>query len=246
MRFIWCCALIGVWACPELLNAATPEEVAALRQQVDALAQELTDTRLQTRDDLTALRGEKAELDRQLRLERVRRDTLEALELEAKSAVAQLDASLEAELEPARQALIQARSYLKRSLPFQTESREKELNRMAADIEAGDPARAMTRLWRFVEQEYAMGGEVELSQQAVTFKGKRQLADVARIGMALLYYRFRDGQLAHARYENHEWQVEGLKSAEGLASVRQVFESLEENRRLGQFDLLLPRAKDAR
>lgn len=222
------------------VHAATPEDVAALRQEVDRLATELEDLRRQARDELGSLRAERAELERQVRLERVRAATLAELAREAEAEAAELDRDLETHLGPARTALAAARAYLDEALPFQLEARRAELDRVKADLEAGDASHAMTRLWRFVQQEDAMGGEVALSRQSIALAGETRLVDVARIGMAMLYYRAPDGTVAQASRSDDEWQIEPIESPAAAATVRELFRALEDNRRFGALDLVLP------
>ncbi len=239
MRILWLLpAVLVLW--PHLLAAASPERVASLRQEVDRLATELEDTRRQARDELSSLRAERAELERQVRLERVRAATLQELAREAQKAAEALDRDLREDLTPAREALSAARDYLRRALPFRLEERAAALDRVEADLTAGDVARGMNRLWRFVQEEDAMGGEVSLTQQSAELRGKRRLVDVARIGMALLFYRAADGTVAHAVWRDDEWRVQPIESPAAKATIHALFAALEDNRRFGFHELLLP------
>ncbi|MEM6730949.1 MAG: DUF3450 family protein [Myxococcota bacterium] len=218
---------------------ASGEDLARLRQAVDRLASELEDHRRTSRDELSALRTERFELARQLRLERVRAATLARIEAERTAATEALDATLEERRGPALQALDAARNYVNRAIPFQVAARKRELDRVETEILAGRVAGALERLWRFLEQEEAMGGEISLSQQSLTLDGRELFVDVARIGMALVYFRVPDGTFAWARFDN-EWRVEKISDTRSHQIVATIFERLEANQRLGAIDLLLP------
>ena len=69
---------IGAFSFP-LSASPLSAEVATLRTEVDALANRLERGRIAVRDELASLRAERAELQRQIRLENVRRETLTRL-----------------------------------------------------------------------------------------------------------------------------------------------------------------------
>jgi len=223
-------------------SADLPQQVVELRREVDDLAQRLADRRRTVRDELAALRAERAELERQLRLEKVRARTLSQLEEQRRQRVEDADQQSRAWIAPARGTVDAARSYVRASLPFKTDERLATLDRIAADLagSAPDAGRAMARLWRFVEEEQAMAREIAMAQQPVELAGKRRLVDVVRVGMALLYARAPDGTYAWAVAQDAGWAFAPITDAKSIELVAALFDAFDANQRFGPRRLLIP------
>ena len=233
---LWLAGLTSVsWA------ASLPEELSAARAEVDALAEQLETQRRVTRDELSALRAERTELQRQLRLEEIRRDTLTQMRDERTKRVDDQEGQVLELLKPIQRSIISAKNYVSATLPFKQEERMRRLERIEADLAVThpDPARALTRLWRFIEEEEALAREIALSQQAITLQGKRLLVDVVRIGMALMYFRLPNGDVGWVRRAEKGWSFERVRSPEAQNTILNIFEDLENNRRLGPKRILI-------
>ena len=128
------------------------------------------------------------------------------------------------------------------TLPFKREERIRRLKKIEADLAVThpDPGQALTRLWRFVEEEEAMAREIALGQQAIELDGQRLLVEVARIGMALMYFRLPSGDVGWVRQTKGVWRFERITSPEARKTVLSVFDDLEKNRVLGPKRLLIP------
>ena len=125
---------------------------------------------------------------------------------------------------------------------------EAYLAQIEADLAVTHPdvARALTRLWRFVEEEEAMAREISFVQQVIELDGKRLLADVARIDMALMYFRLPNGEMGWVVRTSNQWQFERIERPEVRQTITSIFNDLENNKLLGAKRLListdLPRA----
>lgn len=225
-------------------SGATPlvEQVSATRASVDALAEELASHRRSAREQRAALRAERAELQRLVRLEEVRRDTLVRLQTEQTARMDDQEGFILTLLAPIKRAVVSAKKYVSSTLPFKQDERLRRLNKIESDLAVTHPdaSRALTQIWRFVEEEEAMTREIGLAQQAITLDGQRLLVDVARVGMALMYFRLPNGEVGWARQASGTWRYERIKSADARQTVSSFFEALESNRVLGPRRLLLP------
>ena len=244
-RFAGLIWLVGL---SPLVGAETlAEEVSTARVQVDSLAERLAHERRMTRDDLAALSAERAELQRQIRLEEIRRDTLARLRAERTKRAEDQEGRVLTLLEPVQRSIASAKAYVAATLPFKQKERMRRLEQIEADLAVShpDPAQALTRLWRFVEEEEALASEIGLSQQAIEFEGKRFLAEVARIGMTLLYFRLPNGEVGWVRHAKGNWSFEGIQAPEAKETVLNIFSGLESNQVFGPKQLLIPSALPA-
>jgi len=237
-----CFWIIGVTATAQ----ATPlaEQVSTARADVDTLSQRLETQRRTARDEQAALRAERAELKRQVRLEQIRRDTLAQLRAERSKEMDVQEGRVSDSIAPIRRAIESAKTYLVETLPFKYQERLRRLTKLESDLAVThpDPARVLTSLWRFIEEEEAMAGEIGLAHQVVELDGKRILVDVARIGMALMYIKLPNGDVAWAKRHKTQWRFERIEGVEPRLTVTTVFDALETNKILGPKTLLIPGA----
>ncbi len=235
-------AVMAVGA-PVVADAAgvTMAELAQLRVEVDQLASELETERLAARDELAALRAERAELERQVRAARTRKTTLEALRSAATQQAEAADEDARRWAEPMAAAVAEVRDHVERGLPFARDARLKTLHQLELDLQAATPdyGRVLERLLRFVEEEQAMGGEVAYTQQRLEVEGAPQIVQVLRLGLALLYFRTEDDRVGWAVPSASGWEVAVLE-AEPAQTVRARFEAAQDNETLGLAELLLP------
>ena len=216
-------------------------DLAALRTEVDQLASDLEAERAAARDELAALRAERAELERQVRAARARKATLEQLQAEATKRAEDADEDARRWAEPMHAAVAVVRANVERGLPFATRARLEVLDGLERDLQAANPdyGRVLERLLRFVEEEQAMGGEVAFTQQRVELEGTAQIAQVLRLGLALLYLRTEDDRVGWAVRRGDGWSLELLDGP--LADVvRAQFDAAADNRALGLAPIVLP------
>ena len=224
-------------------SASTPaEQVSRLRTEVDELAHRLGTQRRSAQDELSALASERTELERQIRLEKVRANTLAQIESERVKQTEGHEGRVQSALRTIRKSLQEARAYVSRTLPFKRDERLRVLERIETDIAVTHPdvAQALSRLWRFVEEEESLAREVSLSQQGILLGNERQLVDVAQIGMALLYFRTREQTFGWARQTGDTWTFERLSDSDFVQVVQNLFAAFERNRVLGPQHLLIP------
>ncbi len=228
---------------PAVAHAAgvTMAELAQLRGEVDQLASDLEAERTAARDELAALRSERAELERQVRTARTRKATLEALRTEASKHAEAADEDARRWAQPMSAAVAAARAHVEGGLPFARDDRRKTLDRLELDLQAATPdyGRVLERLLRFIEEEEAMAGEVAYTQQRLEVAGEPQIVRVLRLGLALLYFRTEDGRVGWAVPSSSGWDVAVLND-ELAEPVRARFEAAEDNETLGIAELLLP------
>lgn len=231
---------LGVPAVSHAANV-TMAELAQLRVEVDQLASDLETERTAARDELAALRAERAELERQVRAARTRRATLDALRKEATEHAEAADEDARRWAQPMAAAVAAARTHVESGLPFARDARLKTLDRLELDLQAATPdyGRVLERLLRFVEEEQAMGGEVAFTQQRLEVEGEPQIVRVLRLGLALLYFRTEDDRVGWAIPATSGWEVEVLDDGPA-ETVRARFEAAQDNETLGVAELLLP------
>ena len=217
-------------------------KLVSLRREVETLNERQLDQRREDRERLAALRRERDTLAQRLRMAKVRRATLVKVADRRRRQAQTIEREVVDWLAPARQSLLLTRRFVQRSLPFRREERLAALQRIEGRLLGShpDPAQALTRLWRFIEEEAALAEDIGLSQQTISLRGRRLLVEVARVGMALLYFKTAQGEVGWAVEEGGSWRFQVVEGRAAGGAIREFFDLLRKNRGYGLCRLLIP------
>ena len=210
-----------------------------LRADVEQLNSELDLVREETRSQLAAQSAQKAELEAQLK-----RQDLSVAELRADLEKARTRAS-EAGVtdETLRPVLLQALDALQlqvgQSLPFKQDERIAAINEIRTQIETGTLGahRGANRIWGFIEDELRLTRENGLYAQTIELEGARVLADLAKIGNVMLFFRTEDGRVGAAERDGQGWRWRRISDPAAEAQIATLFDALRKQIRQGWFEL---------
>lgn len=218
-------------------------QVVELRIEVEQLASDLQAERDASRQELAALRVEKKELERRLRLAKARRAALQAAQADAQAKAVERRAELDAWEAPVRKAMAIVRAYVERSLPYAKAARLERLAKLDRELTGGrsDLATVAEGLWNFVQQEAQLAREVSSNQQAFTTRdGTRRFGEVLHFGMSAAYARGADGHMAWAVKRGDAWVFEAIDAAsEAGQVVTALFDAHEQHQTFGAKQLLV-------
>jgi hypothetical protein len=232
-----------LFMCASASAVDDPSELAKnlikLRGEVETLNSELELVREEQRTGLLALNQQKAELEAQLQRQELA--TREARERLAKHSADTASAGVAADtLKPVLLAAIESlRAYLVAGLPFKTDERLTALNEIKLQIDTGalPPHRAANRLWAFIEDEFRITRETGLYKQTVAIGNEKVLADVAKVGSVMLFYKAQDGRVGFARREAPGWRFVPIQGEADRDRVLVLFDALGKQIRQGYFEL---------
>ncbi|MEL6760189.1 MAG: DUF3450 family protein [Myxococcota bacterium] len=232
---------LALWVSSGVAPAANPDvaTLSELRLEVDGLAAALRNQQNANASQLEALRSERMGLERQLRRERLKANTLAKVEDQRRLSARAKHEALEKLVPAVDAAITAARDYLEKSIPFRREERGRKIELARRELEGGDPASALRRVWRFVEHEVAMGREVAVSSDVIDWKGEAVRVTAVHIGGALLYHRFPDGRFAEVRYVDDDWHEVAFSEPRVVEALRSLFDTLESGQREAPVQLIL-------
>lgn len=223
--------------------AQNPERMAetliGLRAEVEQLNTELTLVRDESKTELLGLNAQRAELTaqierQQLALKKLAEDLAQRQEAAAKAGVG------DEQLSPVLLTKLDAlNAQVRAGLPFRSEERLAALTELRTQIESNSlpPSRAANRLWAFIEDEYRLSRENSLQKQAITLDGRSMLADVARIGSVMMFFRLDDGTVGSAVPGSGGWRFEVASDELDRKRIAVLFEALSRQIRQGWFEL---------
>lgn len=219
--------------------AELAERLIALRGEVEALNRELELLREESRTTLAGLAAQRAELEAALgRQDLALREQRERLE-KARAAVSQSGVGAEALVPVLGEALERLEGFVRRALPFRVEDRLQAIADLRQQLAGGlMPApRAANRLWALIEDELRIARENGIYSQTIPLGGERVLADVAKLGSVMLFFRTADRRVGRAVPTADGWRFELLEDADDRERVLALFDALRKQIRQGYFVL---------
>lgn len=210
-----------------------------LRSAVETLNQELDLLRQEHRAEMNALAAQKAELEANRSRVQTQIGQLEQQLATRREEAAAAGVDNEQLLPVVTQAIDELASHIQQSIPFKRDERLAELDEFRLQLASGVvPAnRAANRLWAFYEDEIRLTRENGIYSQTLELNGDRILADVARLGTVMMFFRTQDQRYGEAVVRNGSWTFEPVEGAEEIAVIDDLFDSLAKQIRQGYFQL---------
>jgi hypothetical protein len=224
----------------ELANLAA--ELVKKRAEVEKLSTELDLKKTQLREDLRSLATQKGEIEvkikqRELQLGKIEQDLKKLNGRISEKEVAK------SELQPIVLARIEAlKAHIRKGIPFKVTERIAELDKvkeMMVNNKIG-PERALARLWSLLESEFRMTNENGLYRQSIVLGGESQLADVVKLGTALMYFRTFDERVGTVVRTTGGWEYRLAGTRDDEKRIEYLFDSLKKHIREGFFELPNP------
>lgn len=210
-----------------------------LRSDVDALSVELTLIRDEHKQFMSSLSRQKADAIAVLNRGQANLKRLQA-ELDKNKQKAAQAGSGESSIVPAVESSIgKLEGYIAQGLPFKVEERLQGLKEIRQQLNAGSlsPAKSANRVWAFVEDEILLTKENAIYKQRITLNGQVMLADVAKIGMVMMYFRTPEDEFGVLKNQNDTWSYQVELDAAKASQIEYLFDSLEKKIRTGYFEL---------
>lgn len=232
-------SLIGATA----LMADTQENMATslmkLRAEVEQLNSRIQDERDDTKARMRSLVLEKNELDATLG-----RETLKIKQIEQE--IAKVKKQIEAASKNAKgiepvvlEAVAHLKEHIATSIPFKTKERLDDVARIESQMKQGliTPQKALAEIWNSYADEIRMTKENGLFKQTITLEGKERLAEVARLGTVMMYFKTPDERVGYVAQDANGWYYKEVVSKEEKDQVLGLFDAMHKQIRTGYFTL---------
>ncbi len=220
-------------------GSALAQKLAALRTKVEELAADVEAQKEDMRGQLRSYAAQKAELELELQREEMR---LAQLRQAKARRVDKVDDDKE-RAEIIRPVVAESAQVInaevREGLPFKTDERAKEIAKITKRLDEGliKAEDAVARLWDRVEDEFRLSKENGVYRQVITLDGAQCLADVARVGMVMLFFETKDAKVGYARREGGSWRYVTVHDEDAKKNIARLFESFKKQIRAGLFVL---------
>ena len=223
-------------------QAQMARRLADLRGEVEDLTAKVDSKKEELRGQLRSYAAQKADVE--MEIQRAKMTLKQLVEAKEKRVTeVEKDSRRDEVIKP---AVLTSVGVIKKSvtagLPFKLDERTADLDRLIRQMDEGilAPTTAVARLWDRVEDEYRLARENGLYRQVVEIDGEEKLVDVAKIGMAMMYYKTVEGETGRAVKSATGWGWKRIAGKEAKEQIWELFESFKKQIRVGFF--LLPGA----
>lgn len=126
-------------------------------------------------------------------------------------------------------------SHIKGQIAFKTDERIKDIQMLKDQVLASliTPQKALTRLWSAYEDALRLTKENGLFKQTILLDGEHVLAEVAKIGMMMVYFKTPDEKVGYLKGDKY---IE-LVGSSSKANVLALFDAIKKQIRTGFFTL---------
>ena len=135
------------------------------------------------------------------------------------------------------------RIYVRNGFPFKIDDRLSDINKLENQVNNNliDPKKAVNRMWAFIEDEIRLSKENGIYQQTIELNGEQVLADIAKLGTALMYFQTGDKRVGMASRNNDgDWKYIETTQNQEIEQIALLFDSLKKQIRQGYFELPNP------
>lgn len=217
-------------------------QIAQKRSQVETLSNELELAKSDINEQLRSLATQRSDVETQVNREELRLAQLNQDIAQLQARIRANQASIAGVAPLASEILGQLKVQMQAGLPFKVPERIGEVEELQRQLETGglDPQTVLTRLWNLIESEFRLTTESGIYQQTIEARGQQQLAEVARLGMVLMYYKTFDDRYGYVIRSGEGWTYREARDRTEQQQIVELFDSLRRNLRQGFFELPNP------
>ncbi|MBU1217021.1 DUF3450 domain-containing protein [bacterium] len=215
------------------------ESLMKLRAQVEQLDSSITDEKENYRASMKSLLRQKDDLE-----SIVAREDLKIKQIEQELAKVKQEITEGSKnslgLKPLLEnALTLLEENVKASLPFKTQERLADIAQIKEQIQNDlvSPQKGLALTWNAYGDAIRMTKENGLFKQTITLGGKDKLAEVARVGTMMMYFKTPDNVVGYANKDAKGWYYKEAVSKEEQEQILYLFDSFKKQIRTGYFTL---------
>ncbi len=216
------------------------QELIELRGEAQRLNSELELNREQHKNRMQSLERQRGEIEARVKREQRKITKLEKTIAENREAAAKAGVAA-SDLEPVLfEAIEMLREGIATGLPFKVGERVGALDEIAQKLNSDvlPPHKAANQLWAFYEDELRLTRENGIFQQTIALQDSRKyLANVAKLGMVMLYFETDDKRYGAAVKQGSGWVFEEYFERDKKERVASLFDQLRKQIRTGFFTL---------
>jgi len=210
-----------------------------LRAEVEQLNTQIQDQRDATKATMRSLMMEKNDLEATIARSDLKIKQLKQEIRKLKKEITEASKNSEGIKPIVLKAITQLESHIQSELPFKTEERVQDVRRIKEEMQNGiiTPQKALAQVWNSYADEIRLTKENGIFKQTITLDDQERLAEVARIGMVMMYFKTPDDRVGYVDHNGDGWYYKEVIDKEKREMILTLFDSMHKQIRTGFFTL---------
>jgi len=137
------------------------------------------------------------------------------------------------------EAIERLQANIQSSLPFKTKARLADLAKTKEQIETDliTPQKGLALIWNAYTDAMRMTKENGLFKQTISLNGEDRLAEIARVGTMMLFFKTPDNQVGYVEKDANGYSYREAQTKESQEQILSLFDAFKKQIRTGYFTL---------
>jgi len=214
------------------------ERLIRIRQEIELLNTDLDSLQRTQNSQMESLLSRRAELEIQLKKERLKGFQLKEKKLALKNKIAPKKGMTPKEKELVQSWHKDLALWLDNSLPYKNEERKLELEKIKETINKNASFHEVIgQLWRYSEKQIELVRHNKFEVVNLEVAGKKTTAELARVGLITFAFKLPSEEFGFAKKVGGKWVLNIADKNDELTAAKRLISKFKEKKYSGLFDL---------
>ncbi|MBD3824524.1 MAG: DUF3450 family protein [Epsilonproteobacteria bacterium] len=223
--------------CANSVNLA--ESLMKLRADVEQLDTSISEEKESYRSSIKSLLRQKDDLEAVIAKEELRIKQIEQELSKVRKEIVDASKSTEGLKPILLYAITLLNKNIQDSIDFKKSERLEDLKNIKTQIEQDlvSPQKGLALVWNAYTDALRMTKENGLFKQTITLNGQERLAEVARVGTVMMYFKTPNDEVGYVVKEGNGWGYKEVINKEQKEQILALFDAFKKQIRTGYFTL---------
>ncbi len=215
------------------------ESLIKLRAEVETLDAQLKDDKDTYKGSMRSLVTQKNSLEATIAREDLKIKQIDAELSKVKKEIKEASKNSQGLKPLVLEALTIIENNVVSSIPFKTTDRLRDIKNIRSQLESDlvTPQKALALTWNVYGDAIRMTKENGLFKQTITINNKERLAEVARIGTVMMYFKTPNNEVGYVVKDAHGYNYQVEQNKENQEEILALFDAFKKQIRSGYFQL---------
>lgn len=210
-----------------------------LRAEVEQLDSAIADEKDTYRATMKSLRMQKNDLEAIVAREELRTKQLQVEMSKVKKELREAGKNSVGLKPLVLEALAELEKNIQSQIPFKTEERIADLHRIQKQVENDEVSaqKGLALTWNAYGDAIRMSKENGIFKQTITLNGQDRLAEVARVGTMMMFFKTPNDEMGYVLKDGEAWEYKQVLDKDEKAQIAMLFDAFKKQIRTGYFTL---------
>jgi len=215
------------------------ESLMKLRAEVEQLDSSIADEKDAFRGSMKSLRLQKNDLEALIAREELRIKQLSAEMAKVKKEVKEAGKNSVGLKPLVLEALALLENDVREQIPFKTADRIADIQRIQKQVENDEVTaqKGLALTWNAYGDAIRMSKENGIFKQTIALNGQDRLAEVARVGTMMMYFKTPDEEMGYVVKNGANWEYKQVIAKDQKDQIASLFDAFKKQIRTGYFTL---------